>query len=200
MFCPQCYGEYREGFTLCADCEVALVEILPPEVLLALEHRPANRFVTLASTLHRRSLEGLKGNARKERLFAASIDNGVASVLCILVASKLPVHLLSTGRWSIAILSYLVYFFVQEAVWGSTLGKRLFGLQVIRLDGGQVGWEEAGWRTLLRILEVNPLLFGAIPGGLVIACSRRKQRLGDLIAGTVVVNRHALVSEQETKW
>lgn len=30
MFCPSCGGEYREGFTTCADCEVPLVESLPP--------------------------------------------------------------------------------------------------------------------------------------------------------------------------
>ncbi|HEV7503707.1 MAG TPA: DUF2007 domain-containing protein [Thermoanaerobaculia bacterium] len=29
MFCPECRGEYREGFTECADCGVPLVETLP---------------------------------------------------------------------------------------------------------------------------------------------------------------------------
>jgi hypothetical protein len=29
MFCPECQGEYREGFTECADCGVPLVEKLP---------------------------------------------------------------------------------------------------------------------------------------------------------------------------
>ena len=31
MFCPQCRLEYREGFTRCSDCDVPLVESLPPE-------------------------------------------------------------------------------------------------------------------------------------------------------------------------
>jgi hypothetical protein len=31
MFCPICRSEYREGFTACAECEVALVNELPPE-------------------------------------------------------------------------------------------------------------------------------------------------------------------------
>lgn len=31
MFCPQCDSEYQEGYTRCADCDVALVEELPPE-------------------------------------------------------------------------------------------------------------------------------------------------------------------------
>jgi hypothetical protein len=29
MICPQCKAEYRQGFTMCADCEVPLVEQLP---------------------------------------------------------------------------------------------------------------------------------------------------------------------------
>jgi len=31
MYCPECRAEYREGFTHCADCDVDLVEALPPE-------------------------------------------------------------------------------------------------------------------------------------------------------------------------
>jgi len=30
MYCPECRAEYRPGFTMCADCQVALVEALPP--------------------------------------------------------------------------------------------------------------------------------------------------------------------------
>ena len=31
MYCPQCRGEYREGFTRCDECGVDLVAELPPE-------------------------------------------------------------------------------------------------------------------------------------------------------------------------
>jgi hypothetical protein len=31
MFCPECKAEYREGFEKCSDCNVDLVEQLPPE-------------------------------------------------------------------------------------------------------------------------------------------------------------------------
>jgi len=29
MYCPKCKGEYREGFTQCADCQIPLVGELP---------------------------------------------------------------------------------------------------------------------------------------------------------------------------
>jgi len=40
MICPQCQAEYRQGFTLCADCEVPLVAELPALAATA----PGGRF------------------------------------------------------------------------------------------------------------------------------------------------------------
>ncbi len=31
MFCPNCRGEYRSGFSRCTDCDVALVDRLPAD-------------------------------------------------------------------------------------------------------------------------------------------------------------------------
>jgi hypothetical protein len=31
MYCPQCRAEYRDGFTECSDCRVALIDAAPAE-------------------------------------------------------------------------------------------------------------------------------------------------------------------------
>jgi uncharacterized RDD family membrane protein YckC len=67
---------------------------------------------------------------------------------------------------------------------GRTPGKRALGLRVVRGDGGPVGLAESLVRNLLRAVEVP---FGYAPGVLAIALGPRRQRLGDLVAGTLVV-------------
>ena len=33
MFCPRCTAEYRQGFTRCGDCDIELVDHLPPDAV-----------------------------------------------------------------------------------------------------------------------------------------------------------------------
>jgi uncharacterized RDD family membrane protein YckC len=44
----------------------------------------------------------------------------------------------------------------------------------------------------MRLVEVNPLLLGALPAGISILATERKQRIGDLQAGTVVVHQNQI--------
>src|SRR3712207_4966560 len=79
------------------------------------------------------------------------------------------------------------YFVLFEWWWsGQTPGKRWLRLRVIREDRRPVTFWEAAARNLVRILDMEPFPFYSV--GLVsVFVSRRDQRLGDLVAGTVVV-------------
>lgn len=82
---------------------------------------------------------------------------------------------------------YLAFYFIFEALFSRTPGKWLTGLKVVTFDGHRCNLKQTVIRTLFRILEVNPLLLGALPAAIRIIWSRRKQRFGDLFAGTMVV-------------
>ncbi len=93
----------------------------------------------------------------------------------------------------LAVLAYFAlgwcYDVAFESLWrGQTPGKRLLGLRVVRSDGAPVGVVESVVRNVARALEV-PLLYA--PGILAVALTPRHQRLGDLLAGTLVVRDRA---------
>lgn len=77
--------------------------------------------------------------------------------------------------------SFLYFILFEGLTEGGTPGKRALGLQVVRRDGGGVGLEEALLRNLLR-----PVDLATGVGLLLIALTRDRQRLGDLVAGTAV--------------
>ena len=76
------------------------------------------------------------------------------------------------------------YFAICEWRWGQTIGKNATGIEVRSLDGaGRLTYGQASIRNLLRIVDF--FLIGEV----MIGATRRKQRLGDLAAKTVVVRR-----------
>jgi uncharacterized RDD family membrane protein YckC len=105
----------------------------------------------------------------------------------MMVAVGLMPETWSVVRAILIVAGYLGYFLISEGLWGRTLGKYFQGLVVRNLNGERAGWTAALIRTVLRVVEVNPALFGAIPAGLVVISSARKQRIGDMLAGTLVV-------------
>ena len=129
----------------------------------------------------------LTGDASKARLIALFIDHLIALALMFFVVALVP-ESLPLVKAVFFFLIYVAYFVVLEALWSRTLGKFFQGLVVRKLDGSPCDWPAALIRGFLRIFEVNPLLAGGLPAGLVIIATERKQRIGDLLAGTVVVS------------
>jgi uncharacterized RDD family membrane protein YckC len=90
---------------------------------------------------------------------------------------------------------YWGYFAIFEIVWqGQTPGKRLVDIRVIRDTGRPVDPTAAILRNLLRAVDFLPALYGV--GVVVMVLNRNSRRLGDYVAGTVVVHeREASASE-----
>ena len=119
------------------------------------------------------------------------LDNCIAMLLAVVAAKSI-----SSAHpiWqSIALVAaFFGYFFAFEAVLSRTPGKLLTGLVVVNLSGEKCTVGQTAIRTLFRLLEVNPLLFGAIPAALSVVFSRFHQRFGDRVARTLVVNARSL--------
>ncbi len=72
---------------------------------------------------------------------------------------------------------------------GQTPGKRVMHLRVLSIDGAPVGWLAACVRNLMRTVDMLPFGYACgIVSGLLDASGRR---LGDVVAGTVVVHVEA---------
>jgi uncharacterized RDD family membrane protein YckC len=70
---------------------------------------------------------------------------------------------------------------------GMTFGKRWLGLQVVRSDGLPVGWRESTLRNILLVADFLPFLYGI--GLCCMLLDQRFRRVGDIVAGTMVIYR-----------
>ena len=77
------------------------------------------------------------------------------------------------------------YYIYLEGTYGQTLGKMALGLVVVTENGGDVDYGPAAIRTLLRLVDVLPVLY--LVGFVLLLVTDRTQRLGDIAADTVVV-------------
>lgn len=77
-----------------------------------------------------------------------------------------------------------------ETAWrGRTPGKAALGLRVVTTEGGPVGLRHAASRAILGIVDFH--ITGGAAALFSAFLSRRSQRLGDLVAGTVVVRERS---------
>ncbi len=87
--------------------------------------------------------------------------------------------------WSLVSWSYWI---VLEAVYGTTLGKRLVGIRVVGPDGKKPTWKASAIRNLLRVVDMAPYFVPYVLGFVVALRDDERRRLGDRVAGTRVVS------------
>jgi uncharacterized RDD family membrane protein YckC len=101
------------------------------------------------------------------------------------------------GLWAQAIFYFVAfvlmygYFAIFEAVWnGQTPGKRVANLRVIQESGRPIQVWQAFARNLMRIIDSIPFCYAIGMTSMLI--SKQNRRLGDFVAGTVVVHERPL--------
>ena len=86
---------------------------------------------------------------------------------------------------TIGSIIFFVYLIIAEAIWAQTLGKKLFGIKVMMQDGKSCTVAGAILRNVFRIVDV--IFGGYLLALIVMTITPKRQRIGDLIAKTVVV-------------
>jgi len=139
------------------------------------------------------------------RFLACALDHFIQMLVMLVIlllfawlgnAARIYYQLSSAPKWVLAVLIVAVsavwsgYFAVFEWAWrGQTPGKRWLKLRVIREDGRPISFWEAAARNTVRVFDMMPWV--GIPfysiGLVSVFVSSRDQRVGDFVAGTVVV-------------
>jgi uncharacterized RDD family membrane protein YckC len=125
-----------------------------------------------------------------KRALAWLIDSFVWGTLVALAATLTDrMGQLGTGLFFFLLCFIFWGYPVCCEVWfgGRTLGKQVAGLEVVQQDGRPVGWRASITRNLLSVVDFLPLAFAA--GLLAMLSDVQFRRLGDLVAGTIVVHR-----------
>src|SRR5580692_4671438 len=123
---------------------------------------------------------------------------GIGLFVILMVAGVALPNAATTGIWFVAfiVLAYFVlyfgYFAIFEVLWnGQTPGKKKEGLRVIKDSGRPITPAEAVGRNLMRIVDQLPALYAI--GICSVLLSRQNKRLGDFVAGTIVVHEKSLL-------
>ena len=128
-------------------------------------------------------------------VLAASILLGLIAVAVIAAGGFAGFNL--GGSWGMALLVLVqfallwgYYVLFEGLMDGQTPGKRIHRIRVVREGGYSVTFGASAVRNLIRVLDMQPL-FLYLVGMISVLATRRGRRLGDIVAGTIVVREDA---------
>jgi uncharacterized RDD family membrane protein YckC len=127
--------------------------------------------------------------ARAAALFLDLIVQAMLVILLIVgsatVGSAVGEAALGPLLIGIFMISWFYASVFELALGGRTPGKVALGLRVVRADGSPVRWQDVVLRNLTRGVDGLPFLYGL--GAVVAMFDAHHRRIGDLVAGTMVV-------------
>lgn len=138
----------------------------------------------------------MKYAAPHKRLFAFFVDLLILLGFNLLMGFVLGISALASqvlalpllGLWffgGLVVATWLYHAFFESSAWRATIGKRIFQLQVVTIEGKKIGF----WRATARHFgKFVSRLIGFL-GLLMIFFTEKKQALHDKIAATVVIQK-----------
>jgi uncharacterized RDD family membrane protein YckC len=208
MFCGSCGCPVVEGASSCIVCgkpvasagsvQAAPFQAVPTPAASSFQAAaaaPALAPTHVATPALQLSGFGLAGMG--ERLGAAVLDMAVVVIIFAIAGMATASRLggVTSSGFSLdgapaalaifltSVLGFL-YFWLAEGLFGATLGKAIAGIRVRAKDGQRCGLKASLLRNVLRIVDgIGVYLVGFI----IAILSKTRQRLGDYVAGTVVV-------------
>src|SRR5947208_527965 len=122
---------------------------------------------------------------------AAFLLVGIAALALRLTRGFVCVGVSSTWGTALLVLAQFAllwgYYVLFEGLMdGQTPGKRFHRIRVVREGGYSVTFGVSAVRNLIRVIDMQPLFFYLVGMGSVLL-TKRGRRLGDLVAGTLVV-------------
>ena len=150
-----------------------------------------------------------------DRIFAYLIDSAIKLAYFLLISNYIArfsfVEFVN-DPWTVNavfilfMLPYIFYSFLQESLLeGQTIGKRVLGIKVVKIDGFQASVFDYFVRWVFRVLDILSS-FGLV-GFITMNSSKFHQRIGDIAAGTGVIKlrnktniNHTILMEIEDKY
>lgn len=198
-FCPNCGTELAAGAHFCAHCGTRIETTGAPPPTSFVQPTAPKTAGPAASAAAASAAPDYAGLGRR---FVAHLIDGFLCLIAYMIIGSMVAS--QTGgltdegfsmQGAPALVAILLTFIVTLAYFamlessrsGKTLGKLIAGIRVAELNGGRASFSQALIRNFLRL--VDGLVF-YIVGIILILRSDRKQRLGDRVAGTVVLRSH----------
>jgi len=126
--------------------------------------------------------------ALMDRIFAFVLDQVILIFGCMLLMGLIGAAGIVDSNLLVLCISpfYLFYTLLMESFLdGRTLGKMAMGIKVLKLTGREASFQDYFIRWVFRLVDIL-FSFGSL-ASIMISSSKRGQRLGDMLANTVVV-------------
>lgn len=197
--CPTCGKEFADEFRFCNGCGSALVEKPVPPPGLEPTPLPSPAPVPRAAPLPSQApaLAGPSLASVLGRFLAHVIDLIFLALIFVMVGNSYGAHFggLTEGGFElngvpaliimgVTALVFFLYLILFEGLLGATPGKFLLGIRVKTVESKPCTFGQAVIRNLLRIVDALAIY---LVGLVVVVLTKRRQRVGDLAAHTIVV-------------